>query len=430
MSLGNSNMAGNAQGTAFSLLLLASIIQGLQNVELFHYEALEAVEGQNITLPCFVKNRTDAKIASIEWSIRKHGITKLALYSPGHGFHLFRPNVTIQLKNNDGKNLTGSYLHLPEVMKWDSGVYVCDLTTFPYGSIQSETVLTVKDDIKIMCDTDGPVEVHNGENVTIRCTLYPHAQYSWTKNKKLVSAKESLELWWVTDALAGVYTLTVNTGNKSLHKEFIITVLTEATSLRTDLVTTSPQGLTESADSSLNTSATTGFLTHANVNSVRSSSATHSTASSYGRTVFKSTPETASDETRNESTSHPEDTFSGWPEGTSTLENLSENSENPDAASTPSVGTITVFEDKDAGRSHLLPLIIVPMLVLIAVAGFLYRRQMIKKRMDLPPPFKPPPPPVKYAAARQSENSAPLFPTSRCNSVAESKDMQQLFVMI
>lgn len=47
---------------------------------------------------------------------------------------------------------------------------------------------------------------------------------------KLVSENESLELSWVTVAQTGVYALTVNTGNKSLCKEFVITVLTATTS--------------------------------------------------------------------------------------------------------------------------------------------------------------------------------------------------------
>lgn len=53
------------------------------------------------------------------------------------------------------------------------------------------------------------------------------------QNKNLVSKTESLELWKVTDAHAGVYTLTVNTGTKTMHKEFNITVLTVTTSLST-----------------------------------------------------------------------------------------------------------------------------------------------------------------------------------------------------
>lgn len=49
------------------------------------------------------------------------------------------------------------------------------------------------------------------------------------QNDEVLSETESLELWWVTDAKAGIYTLTVNTGSK----EFVVTVLTTTTSLKT-----------------------------------------------------------------------------------------------------------------------------------------------------------------------------------------------------
>lgn len=50
---------------------------------------------------------------------------------------------------------------------------------------------------------------------------------------ELVSETESLELLWVTDAHAGVYTLTVDIGKESMHKEFTITVQTATTGLQT-----------------------------------------------------------------------------------------------------------------------------------------------------------------------------------------------------
>ncbi|XP_044079244.1 T-cell surface protein tactile [Siniperca chuatsi] len=475
MSLGSSDMAGSALGTAFSLLLLASIIQGVQDFEVFHHEKIEAVVGQNVTLPCTVKNSTNIQIVSIEWSKSKNENTKLAVYSQVHGLHQFWPNVTIQIENRS----MGSYLHLSRVAKWDSGIYTCDLTTFPLGSIRRDTELRIKDvDVEIMCDVGSTVEVHAGENVTIHCRAFPNAEYRWTMNRKLVSEKESLELWWVTDAHAGVYALTVNTGNKSLHKEFIVTVLTATTSLRTDPVTVSPQssgteeGLIGSTDISLTTSPTTGLSTvNTNVTwtmstgtdvtddpnlsnvtvtageritsftnythiSITSSPATHtdpyhlnnssdqeinkthslntstfsdqsvasnlSTTLSYGSKVFRSTQEM----------------------GNVSMRSITENSDNPGAA-----GNTTDIENKDTdgARSHLwLVLIIAPLLVLIAVAGILCRRKIIKQRMDLPPPFKPPPPPIKYTAARYCKP----FPTSRCNSVTELTDMKQKCINI
>ncbi|XP_071362536.1 T-cell surface protein tactile [Trachinotus anak] len=457
MSLGSSNMAGTALGTAFSLLLFASVIQGLPDVERTRSETTEAVVGQNFTLRCTIKSKPDLKIVNVEW--RKKD-TKVALYSQAYGVNLFWPNVTVQIENNTEKELMGSYLHLPAVNEWDSGFYSCDIASFPYGSISRDTELKIKDAIKVTCNANSTVDVHNGENVTIHCRASTDAQYRWTKNEKLLSENETLELRWVTDACAGVYTLTVNAGKQSVQKEFIVTVLTATTSLSTDLSTVSPQShvteedLMEPASSSFATSPTPGLsstdtsvtwatsmgtdakddspspgnvtitagehttsFTNDTHVSVTSSPATHthtdpfllinSTSLSYGSTVFRSTQEMASDDTPTLHSVHP----SIRTEESSTLGNVTEN----DGAGNPK---------EDTERSHLAVVIIVLILALIVVAGFLYRRHIIKQRMALPPPFKPPPPPVKYTAARHLETSTQPFPIARCNSVTELKSYE------
>ncbi|XP_042355279.1 T-cell surface protein tactile [Plectropomus leopardus] len=460
MSSGSSNMAGGALGTAFSLLLLTSIIQGLQDVEVFHYEKMEAVAGQNVTLPCVVKGSVDLKIVSVEW--RKGQDEKLALYGRGFGVNMFWPNLTMQIENTS----MSYYLQLYEVAKWDSGLYICDITSFPMGSIRRETELEIKDDVTIMCDVNSTVEVHAGENVTIQCRAFSDVQYKWTKNKTLVSENESLVLRCVTDAHTGVYTLTVNTGNKSLHKEFIITVLTATTSLRTDLMTVPPwshvtkEGLIKTTDSNLTTSPTTGLSTtdtnvtwtmsmdtdrtddHLNQSNVTAgeqiTSSTNSTPISVTSSRATNTdPQHLSNSTDQENTSSNQSTTFSYTntEVRSTQETRNESmGGNPGATPTLSTGNTTaVIENEDTGvaRSHLLlVLIIVPILVLIVAAAFLYRRRIMKGRMDLPPPFKPPPPPVKYTSARHFEISSQPFPISRCNSVTELRDMKQMFINI
>lgn len=113
-------------------------LTGLRDFQVFHIEKMEAVVGQTVTLPCIVKNSTNLQIVSIEWSKNKNNNAKLAVFSKGFGTHLFWPNVTIQSLS------MGSYLHLSNVAKWDSGIYICDLTSFPRGSIRSETELKIK----------------------------------------------------------------------------------------------------------------------------------------------------------------------------------------------------------------------------------------------------------------------------------------------
>lgn len=118
-------------------------LTGRQDVEVFHYEEMEAVVGKDVFLPCILKDGTDLKIVNIEWSKNKN--EKLAVYNPHFGLNAVWPNVTIQLENN-----LGSYLHLPRVSKWDGGIYICDLTTFPLGAIRRETELKIKDKGKYM----------------------------------------------------------------------------------------------------------------------------------------------------------------------------------------------------------------------------------------------------------------------------------------
>ncbi|XP_014904470.1 T-cell surface protein tactile [Poecilia latipinna] len=435
----STNMAGCVLGIAYSLLLLASFLQGVENVELFFYETMEAEVGQNITLPCFVKDATDQKIVSIKWT--KNEGTNLAVYNPDHGTHLYWPNVTIQEKRNNANKLIGSDLHLPWVNKWDSGIYICEFLKFPPSSLISKTKLTVKDEIKLLCNTSELVEVHIGDNAAIQCTVNSNAQYKWTKNNMFVSDNESLELWEVTEAHAGTYSLTVNTGDKSLRKDFIISVLTTTTILMAD-----PTQTTEHPTNSLHTSTPisltttlptdTQWTTQPNSSTVGVPASEHVTPPATSTSVsvpdtqtitnfllnssmlnndvteLTSTQRMASDVTKNESRFNRQSTENMFSMSTT---------ESGIAGSIESNGTISTelitSKKTETERSHiLLVFIIVLLLLLILVVVILYRKQIIKKRMDLPPPFKPPPPPVKYTAARRSETE--LYPTSRCNSLS------------
>ncbi|XP_058483838.1 uncharacterized protein si:ch1073-15f19.2 [Solea solea] len=469
MSLGSSDMARAALGAALALLLRAAIIQGLRDdVGKTRYETTEAVVGQNVTLQCDIKTRPGLNIVSFEWRKKKNETheEKLALFNLIYGVNKFRPNLSLEFQNNSANMLMCSYLHLSEVKKWDGGVYICDIATFPAGSTRREIELKIKDVVEIRCDANTSVSVHYGENVTIHCGAAGNSRYRWTnKNKELVSENGSLELLSVSDAEAGIYTLTVSRGNESMHKQFTITVQPATTSVRTDSTTGSPHGHVteavwpETTVNSLTTSGLTTNVTQTRVNDVNpnndsvtavtageletnfsdtSSAATHtdpnlflsSTALSpgAGAGLTSRNREMESDEMRNESESHtrrPEESLSARPQETSTSENITEGYR--DSGVTPTSNT---SHKNGASQRHLLVLIIVPVLLLIVVAGVLYRRHLMQQRMDLPPPFKPPPPPVKYTAARHREISAQLFPISRCNSEIAPPDMKHMFIHV
>lgn len=149
-------------------------LTGLQDVQVFHEEKMEAVVGQDVVLPCIVKKSTDLQIVGIEWRKNRNENTKLALYSSVFGLNLFWPNVTFQLENSS----IGSNLHLSGVTKWDSGIYICDLTTFPLGSIRRETELKIKG--KTRANTCKAVPAHlrqalqssQGLNIWMMCSNF------------------------------------------------------------------------------------------------------------------------------------------------------------------------------------------------------------------------------------------------------------------
>lgn len=100
---------------------------------------MEAVEGQDVALPCLL-NSTNTQLGNIEWSRRRNETTRLVVYNAMFGLEYFWPDVSIQIENNT----MGSYLHLNQVTTRDSGTYVCELSTFPHGSIKRETVLIIR----------------------------------------------------------------------------------------------------------------------------------------------------------------------------------------------------------------------------------------------------------------------------------------------
>lgn len=115
-------------------------LTGRQDTEIFRYEEMEAVVGQNVTLPCSVESDRSIHIIMIEWSKKRNRNQKLALYSLYFGGERFSSNVTLTVNNKT----MASELHLHSVTEWDSGIYICSLSTFPLGSIRGETHLKVR----------------------------------------------------------------------------------------------------------------------------------------------------------------------------------------------------------------------------------------------------------------------------------------------
>lgn len=144
-------------------------LTGRQDVEVFHLPKEEAIVGQDVALPCHLKNSTGLHIESIVWSRHGHDNTNLVVYNSGFGYKLYQPNVTIQILNGS----TGSILNILGVTKRNSGIYICTLTLFPSGSIRRQTELMIRGKKKanahVYTDTPQPdAAVFTGFNIWMR----------------------------------------------------------------------------------------------------------------------------------------------------------------------------------------------------------------------------------------------------------------------
>ncbi|XP_010896522.2 T-cell surface protein tactile [Esox lucius] len=208
-------MAVTLKGIIVCLVLLSFTPQGVHGFEIFHHEILTAVVGQDVSLPCTPKENT-LKILQIEWKKRGEAEDQhLVVYNPQFGETIGSPNVALRSEKEGDMRTT---LVLKALKETDSGRYICDLTTYPNGSIRKVTRLKVKDlDDIIKCDTNGTVEAESGQNVTVHCTAdgFPNILFHWSKDNKCISDESSLVLWSVSKHDAGLYMLTVSVGNNT-----------------------------------------------------------------------------------------------------------------------------------------------------------------------------------------------------------------------
>ncbi|XP_030217790.1 T-cell surface protein tactile isoform X2 [Gadus morhua] len=431
------NLPEDMSRAIFSLLLFGTALQGLEALKVIHFEKEEVAVGQNISLPCIFNDTFDVKISQIEW--RKKPSLKLVVHHVKVGPHYFRNDVWLQTEVGDNDTLQGSYLQLFNTQVNDSGTYVCELITYPYGSMSRETQLEVKD-AEVTCDKDSTLEVHVGDNVTVQCEvrLYPTALYKWFKNETVVSENCSLEVVLMDESQAGVYTLTVSTGHKTLQRSFNVTVLTPTESPSTELTTILSQNTNHSSTGVVYVpttgpvEASSTLETRQNVSSsVPTTQATtentYTTAESRNesftvRPISSSSATTLGLETHRGSTERagnvteervPGDVDHQHTATSTTVEietdipdGLTRKTANLSSSRLTTEETVVVVKTSGTAKgstSRYGLLAIVLCLVLFVVFTVLYRRHIVQKRLDRPPPFKPPPPPLKYTSLKPQQ---------------------------
>ncbi|KAF4082047.1 hypothetical protein AMELA_G00147200 [Ameiurus melas] len=166
-------MASVMTNKATSLLIFISILQGTQSVFIEHKKEVNVAVGQNISLPCILY-KEHPTIIQLQWHKEgEKGEQKLVVFNPSYSA-LYNKNPKLELvyKTNPTE-LQGSIWHLQEVTEKDSGNYVCDIASFPDGSIKTVTNVQVKVPKVSMKITSPEKTVIEGDTVSITCVSDP-----------------------------------------------------------------------------------------------------------------------------------------------------------------------------------------------------------------------------------------------------------------
>ncbi|XP_072515438.1 nectin-1 isoform X2 [Salminus brasiliensis] len=192
-------MASGMTEIAATLLIFACVVQGTQSLQIEHEESLNATVGQNIRLPCIVAEKHEKIINQIEWHAEREGLNKkLVVFNPQFSTHY---NVPVQLQlvyRTSTTKIQGSILHLYNVTEEDSGIYVCEISTFPDGSFKVSTKVQFTEpwvSVKVVSPDKSLIE---GDEVNITCLSNPLAD----KYKLL-----SLQSNWSLESQSGQFTI-------------------------------------------------------------------------------------------------------------------------------------------------------------------------------------------------------------------------------
>ncbi|KAK9968280.1 hypothetical protein ABG768_002614 [Culter alburnus] len=182
----------------YKLLIVLCTIRGTYGVLIHHNVSVTAVEGQNISLPCYVGEENEITVIQLEWIKQPKGNEKndqkIVVFHPSMETFYFQtgPLLKKMTSSKTGK-LQGSILTLYEVTMKDSGNYICEITSYPNGSIKRTTKLQV---------TEAPASVKmshpyrfikEGDEVKITCSATPPPlRYKLRRSKDKLLSTESL----------------------------------------------------------------------------------------------------------------------------------------------------------------------------------------------------------------------------------------------
>ncbi|KAK7125829.1 hypothetical protein R3I93_021256 [Phoxinus phoxinus] len=159
-------------------LLILCMIQGTYGMLINHNVSVTAVEGQSVSLPCFVGEEHEIEVIQLEWIKQQNGDEKndkkIVVFHPAMKASYIQkgPLLTPVNSQKTGK-LQGSVLTLYEVTMKDSGNYICEITSYPNGSIKTITKLQVTEPPASAKMSHPYRFIKEGDEVKITCSASP-----------------------------------------------------------------------------------------------------------------------------------------------------------------------------------------------------------------------------------------------------------------
>ncbi|XP_062393304.1 uncharacterized protein si:ch1073-15f19.2 [Sardina pilchardus] len=334
--------------------------------------------GHKVSLPCNLSSE-HANVVQMQWHREVEG------HQQGRPIVVY--NVRFQkaeysgtkarlgIMQNPSDQLKRFYLDLEDLEPKDSGVYVCSINTFPSGTITQFVNLQVEAEE----DKDRPVT----ELIT---TEVPVTTSS--------SSTTAIKVIFSTALTTGGTTARSDSSTSENEPDASSVSISSTTSNTREPQTSTKAPL--SYDS--NTTVTVAWTEYEqnttydrqNVTVVYQSNAT---------TVLQSITGTQESKVNNtsveESTSQQADSGT---QATAAVATVTSSERQNHGNYSTGVVQLQPIAPPDNSRQHLPLIIILPILALLLCLGLVYRRYLIRKRLDGPPSFKPPPPPVKYTS--------------------------------
>ncbi|XP_073686356.1 uncharacterized protein [Garra rufa] len=165
-------------GPTYKLLMFLCIIRGTYGVLIQYNTDVTAVEGQNISLQCIVGEENDITIIQLEWTKQQKGNEKndqkVVVFHPLMPIKYFQSGSLLEtvISSKNGK-LRGSTLTLYGVSVKDSANYICEITSYPNGSIKRTTKLQVTEPPASVKMPHPYGFIKEGDDMKITCAASP-----------------------------------------------------------------------------------------------------------------------------------------------------------------------------------------------------------------------------------------------------------------